>query len=66
MGILNYFYLLRPCFIYRFLYSVASLSSEVAAALAGSGGSDDVSAMSLTSEAILDIVRPAGNRGRER
>ena len=64
MGILNYMYL--PCFIYRVLFSVASLSSEVAAALAGSGGSDDVSAMSLTSEAILDIVRPAGNRGRER
>ena len=38
----------------------------MAAALAGSGGSDDVSAMSLTSEAILDIVRPAGNREREK
>ena len=46
------------------MVSVASISSEVAAAaaaLAGSGGSDDTtSAMSLTSEAILDIVRPAG------
>ena len=41
------------------MVSVASISSEVAAALAGSGGSDDTS-HSMTSEAILDIVRPAG------
>lgn len=41
------------------MLSVASISSEIAAALAGSGGSDDTSA-SLNSEAILEIVRPAG------
>ena len=40
------------------MISVASISSEVAAALAGSAGSDDVSA-SLTSEMIRDIVKPA-------
>jgi len=41
------------------MVSVASISSEVAAALAGSGGSDDTSA-SLTSEAIREIVMPVG------
>jgi len=39
------------------MISVASISSEVAAQLAGSGNSDDVSL--LTSEAIREIVRPA-------
>ena len=41
------------------MISVASISSEVAAALAASGASDDVSATSLTSEIIRDIVKPA-------
>merc|ERR1719245_927000 len=41
------------------MMSVTSISSEVAAALTGSGKSDDTSA-SLTSEAIRDIVVPAG------
>ena len=39
------------------MISVASSSSEVAAQLAGSGNSDDVSL--LTSEAIREIVGPA-------
>ena len=39
------------------MISVASISSEVAAQLAGSGNSDDVSL--LTSEAIREIVGPA-------
>ena len=41
------------------MISVASISSEVAAQLAGSGHSDDVSVSLLTSEAIREIVRPA-------
>ena len=41
------------------MISVASISSEVAAQLAGSGISDDVSVSLLTSEAIREIVRPA-------
>merc|ERR1719318_1431408 len=41
------------------MMSVTSISSEVAAALTGSGKSDDTSA-SLTSEAIREIVMPVG------
>ena len=41
------------------MISVTSISSEVAAALTGSGKSDDISA-SLTSEGIRDIVMPVG------
>ena len=43
------------------LLSVASLPSEAGAVLAASGGSTDSASASITSEAIRDMVVPAGN-----
>jgi len=43
------------------LLSVASLPSEAGAILAASGGSTDSASASITSEAIRDMVVPAGN-----
>ena len=43
------------------LLSVASLPSEAGAVLAASGGSTDSASLSITSEAIRDMVVPAGN-----
>ena len=47
------------------LLSVASLPSEAGALLVASGGSTDSASASITSEAIRDMVVPAGNAVRD-
>ena len=47
------------------LLSVASLPSEAGAILVASGGSTDSASASITSEAIREMVVPAGNAVRD-